>query len=69
MREIKPRHWHELAKRHGLASTGADSPFAQIIEQTPALIETVKNQLPVGFPAQVSESILSGLAGAAKRFT
>ena len=69
MREIQPRHWHELAKRNGLASTGAESPFGQIIGQTPAVIETVKNQLPVGFPAQVSESILNGLAGAANRFS
>ena len=68
MREILPRHWHELARRHGMASTGADSPFEQVIDQTPAVIETVKALLPLDFPAQVSESILNGLAGAAKRF-
>lgn len=68
MREIQPRYWRELAKRHGMAATGADSPFEQVIEQTPAVIETVKSLLASDFPAQVSESILSGLAGAAKRF-
>jgi serine/threonine-protein kinase HipA len=68
MREIQSRHWHALARRHGMASTGPDSPFEQVIEQTPAVIETVKSLLPADFPAQVSESILNGLAGAAKRF-
>jgi len=67
MREIQPRHWHELARRHGIAFTGSDSPFEQVIAQTPAVIETVKSLLPSDFPAQVSESILNGLAGAAKR--
>lgn len=69
MREIQPRHWHELAKRHGIASTGPESPFEQVIEQTPRVIETVKSLLPSDFPAQVSKSILNGLEGAAKRFT
>lgn len=68
MREIQPRHWHELAKRHGMASTGPESPFEQVIEQTPWVIETVKSLLPSDFSEQVSESILSGLEGAAKRF-
>ena len=67
MREIQPRHWHELARRHGMASTGPDSPIEQVIEQTPAVIETVKSLLPSDFPAQVSESILNGLAGAVER--
>lgn len=68
MREIQPRHWHELAKRHGMASTGPESPFEQVIEQTPWVIETVKSLLPSDFSEQVSESILNGLEGAAKRF-
>ncbi len=68
MREIQPRHWHELARRHGMASTGSDSPFEQVIEQTPRVIETVKSLLPSDFPLQVSESILNGLEDAAKRF-
>jgi len=38
MREIQPRHWHELARRHGMTSTGPDSPFEQVIEQTPEVI-------------------------------
>ena len=68
MREIQLRHWHELARRHGMASTGSDSSFEQLIDQTPAVIETVKGLLPLHFPAQVSEPILNGLAGAARRF-
>ncbi len=68
MREIQPRHWHALAKRHGMVSTGADSPFVQVIEQTTAVIEKVQGLLPPGFPMQVSECILNGLAVAAKRY-
>jgi serine/threonine-protein kinase HipA len=68
MREIQPRHWHELAKRHGVPCAGADSPFEQIIEQTPAVIAIVQAVLPAGFPPHVSDPILKGLEGAAKRF-
>jgi serine/threonine-protein kinase HipA len=68
MREIQPRHWHELAKRHGVPWAGTDSPFEQVIAQTPAVIETVQALLPLGFPLHISESILTGLAAAAKRF-
>lgn len=68
MQEIQPRHWHELAKRHGMAPTGADSPYAQIIEQTPAAIAKVQNLLAQGFPEHISTSILQGLSAAAKRY-
>jgi hypothetical protein len=47
---------------------GADSPFEQIIEQTPAVIAIVQAVLPEGFPLHVSDPILKGLEGAAKRF-
>lgn len=68
MHEIQPRHWHALARRHGVAPTGAGSPFEQIMSQTPAVIETIQDLLPADFPASVSESILTGLSLAAKRF-
>jgi serine/threonine-protein kinase HipA len=68
MREIQPRHWHELAKRHGVPATGAHSPFDQVIEQTPSVIATVQSLLPAAFPAHVSDAILTGLADAAERF-
>jgi hypothetical protein len=68
MQDIQPRHWHELAKRHGMAPTGADSPYEQVIEQTPAVIAKVLELLPQGFPVHISHSILEGLRGAAKRY-
>jgi len=68
MQEIQPRHWHALAKRHGMNSVGKDSPFVQIIEQTTAVIKKVRGLLPSGFPEHVSESILNGLTVAAKRY-
>lgn len=68
MREVQPRHWHVLAKRHGIVSAGADSPFVQVIEQTSSVIQKVQCLLPTGFPVQVSETILNGLSVAAKRY-
>ncbi len=68
MRDIQPRHWRELAKRHGIAPEGAGSPFEQVIAQTSAVIETVQRLLPEGFPLQVSDAILNGLAEAAREF-
>ena len=68
MQEIQARHWHELAKRHGMAPTGADSPYEQVIEQTPAAIAKVQDLLAQGFPDHISTSILQGLGAAAKRY-
>ncbi len=68
MREIQPRHWRELARRHGVAAEGADSPFEQVVRQTPSVIEQVQRLLPKGFPTEVSETILLGLADAAGQF-
>lgn len=68
MREILPRHWHELARRHGISPAGADSPFEQIIGATPAVIEKIQGILPPSFPTSVSEAMLTGLDVAAKRF-
>lgn len=68
MQEIQPLHWHELAKRHGMAPTGADSPYEQVIEQTPAAIAKVQDLLAQGFPDHISTSILQGLGAAAKRY-
>ena len=62
MREITPRHWRELAKRHGVATDGPDSPFEQVIAQTTGVITQVQGLLPQGFPGGVSEAIFSGLA-------
>lgn len=68
MQEIQPRNWHELAKRHGMAPTGADSPYEQVIEQTPAAIAKIQDLLAQGFPDHISTSILQGLGAAAKRY-
>jgi serine/threonine-protein kinase HipA len=68
MCEIQPRHWHALAKRHGIVSTGADSPFVQVIEQTSSVIQKVQDLIPAGFPVHISKTILNGLSAAAKRY-
>ena len=68
MSEIQPRHWYDLALRHGIAVTGQDSPFQQVIDQTPRVIEKIKDLLPADFPVKVSQSIFDGLSNAVKRF-
>jgi hypothetical protein len=51
-----------------MAPTGADSPYEQVIEQTPAAIAKVQDLLAQGFPEHISTSILQGLGAAAKRY-
>lgn len=68
MKEIVPRHWREMAERHGVRATGADSPFEQVIAQTPAVIEQVQGLLPKGFPRDLSQAVFNGMAWAAGRF-
>lgn len=68
MQEIQPRHWHELAKRHGMAPMGKDSPYEQVIQTTTEAIARVKEMLPQNFPETVSASIFKGVSEAAERF-
>jgi hypothetical protein len=68
MCEIQHRRLHALAKKHGVVSTGADSPFVQVIEQTSSVIQKVQDLLPAGFPVHVSKAKLNGLSAAANRY-
>jgi serine/threonine-protein kinase HipA len=64
--EILPRHFIEIGRQCGLAE---DVPILiqALIEATPAIIRKVESRIPIGFPASVSEPILTGLADAAKK--
>ena len=68
MQEILPRHWHALAKRHGVAPKGDESPYEQVIGQMQGAIEQVQALLPPGFEAYLFERITTGMSANAKRF-
>lgn len=63
--EIKLCHWLETAKRNGLSDV-AESIISKTINDTPAVIETVRAQLPDRFPTSVSDTIFAGLIRASK---
>lgn len=63
--EITLRHWLETAKRNGLSDV-AKLIIEKTIDDTPVVIETVRAQLPNGFPTSVRDKIFAGLGKAAK---
>jgi serine/threonine-protein kinase HipA len=63
--EITLRHWLETAKRNGLSDV-AESIIEKTISDTPVVIETVRAQLPGGFPASVRDKIFASLGRASK---
>ena len=68
MQEILPRHWHALARRHGVAPKGDESPYEQVIGQMQGAIEQVQALLPPGFDAHLFERITTGMSANAMRF-
>ena len=62
--EIKRRHWIETAQRCGLP--GMQALLAELVERTPKVLESVRSQIPKGFPLRLAESILNGVASSAK---
>jgi serine/threonine-protein kinase HipA len=70
MQDIQRRHWEALGARHGVVTEdGRQAGFVidALVEQTPRVVEIVSAALPVGFPAQLAETILGGLQDAATR--
>lgn len=70
MQEIQRRHWVSIGERHGLTTEDGRSAAViidQIIERTPAIIRSVRAELPPEFPEALAESILGGLGAAAER--
>ena len=66
MAEIRRRHWNAVAKKNALG-LDFEAVIQRCIKATPQAIATVNAQLPRGFPVQVSEKILEGLAGQVRR--
>ncbi|MCB1799268.1 MAG: type II toxin-antitoxin system HipA family toxin [Gammaproteobacteria bacterium] len=59
---IQPRHWLSTAKACGLTDNLAMAAIAEMVEATPAVVDEATARLPRGFPSQVADSILAGLA-------
>ncbi len=59
LREIHPRHWHELAIRIGL--TGLWDRMRNLVESADAHVTVVKARLPSSFPERVIDSIAAGV--------
>jgi serine/threonine-protein kinase HipA len=57
--EIECRHWLETAKRCGMP--GMRPIIADILDQTPRVLDEVRAEIPKLFPGAVAEAILNGL--------
>lgn len=63
---IQRRHMDATAFKCGYGAT-ADDLVAEIIAQTPGVLDRVAAELPAGFPQILVDSILNGLSDSAKR--
>lgn len=59
LREIHPRHWHELAVRSGLP--GLWGRMRALVESADAHVAVVKARLPSSFPERVIDAISQGV--------
>jgi len=59
LREIHPRHWHELAIRIGLP--GLWDRMRNLVESADAHVAAVKARLPSSFPERVIDAIAAGV--------
>jgi serine/threonine-protein kinase HipA len=64
--KILRRHWFDTARLCSF-SEYADSLIAEVIDQTPNVLQKVSTSLPRRFPAAVANSILRGLEQAVRR--
>ncbi|WP_039056166.1 type II toxin-antitoxin system HipA family toxin [Enterobacter sp. Bisph1] len=64
---IYPRNFIATAKKCGFSTERMAQLLAEFYENTPAVIATARQQLPVGFPPHISEAIFEGVQQAARR--
>ena len=65
MQEIRRAHFDEMARRC-LYGQNATPIVSRIIDETPAVIEKVRSELPPDFPSRVAERIFKGLERSAE---
>jgi serine/threonine-protein kinase HipA len=59
--EIMPRHFVQTAAKSGIPSFLVQTIFDELLQAEQAAISKVMNDLPVGFPQDLAESIVGGL--------
>jgi len=64
-KEICIRHWLETAKRCGFGEM--KTIIQDVIARTPVTIQQVRAVVPVGFPAEIADSILDGISARAEQ--
>lgn len=62
-RSIRVRHWLETGRRCG--EPGMATLVREVVDQTPAVLDSVRKLIPAGFPAAIAEAILAGVKNAA----
>ncbi|MFY8083818.1 MAG: type II toxin-antitoxin system HipA family toxin [Rubrivivax sp.] len=62
---IQRRHFNSTAKRFGYGET-AEPLIRELVERTPAVIDQVQRELPIGFSQAVADKVLGGLLSAAR---
>ena len=65
LKSIQRRHFDGLAKRMGVEAS-AERIIVEMSEKTPAVIEEVQRKLPRGFPQEMLDRVLRGLAKSAQ---
>ncbi|CNH84874.1 putative transcriptional regulator [Yersinia frederiksenii] len=59
--QIQRRHWRKQAELAGMGGLQADQIIDEVITATPDVIKRTTAQLPPNFPADLADSILTGL--------
>lgn len=70
MKDIQRRHWLELGTRHGVVTADgrpARAVVDDLVARPPEALARVRALLPHGFPADLVDTILDGVQGAAAR--
>jgi serine/threonine-protein kinase HipA len=67
--KIRKDHWMTTASKAGVAVEVVNQINQEIVESAPAVIETVKEKIPPGYPEYVAVSILNGLEAAVRKLS
>lgn len=63
---IQPRHWHQLAMKHG--GPAVWEAMQALVERVEPALAAVEKRLPKGFPGRTWEAIATGMRSGARRF-
>ena len=63
---IQPRHWHQLAMKHG--GPAVWEAMQALVERVEPALAAVEQRLPKGFPGRTWEAIATGMRAEARRF-